>query len=70
MNFLRRLYYRLFTAYKRLEIRRCSWAEGDALIRDTFNLAEPLQWQLALPEEDKNHAFDVVFLERKVRIRE
>ena len=69
MKILRRLYYRLFTRYKRLELRKCSYAEGDDLITTTFHLDEPLQWQIAVPEEDKNQAFNVVFLERKVRIR-
>jgi len=60
----------MFTTYKRLELRKCSYAEGDELITMTFNLDEAFQWQIAIPEEDKNQEFNVVFLERKVRIRE
>ena len=70
MRLIRRLYYRLFTTYKRLELRKCSYAEGDALVTGSFFKDEAEQWQLAIPEEDKNQAFDVVFLERRVRIRE
>ena len=54
MRLLRRLYYRLFTTYKRLELRKCSYAEGDELIKDSFfKEAEGDQWQIAIPEEDK-----------------
>lgn len=41
---------------KRLELRFVSYGEGDALIRKG--------WQLALPEEDSNKVFGMVYVER------
>lgn len=39
------------------EIRLVDYAEGDKLIRTG-------EWKLAIPEEDNNHVFNRVYLER------
>lgn len=54
--------------YRRLEFKAVSWPEGDRLIRESAELPESLRWQLALPEEDFNHAFNLVCLERKEEV--
>lgn len=65
---LRRLYFRLFKRYRRLEFRAVSYAEGDRLIRGSVGKPESQQWVLA-KEEDSNRAFGlVVMLERRERI--
>jgi hypothetical protein len=43
---------------KRLELRYLSYAEADRLIRETQGA-----WTIA-PEEDGNHVFGMVYLER------
>jgi|SRR6266550_44382 len=42
---------------RRLELRFVSYGEADKLIREG--------WQLAIPEEDNNHVFGWVFVERR-----
>lgn len=42
---------------KRLEVRFVTWFEGDRLIREEG-------WQLAVPEEDRNHVLGWVWIER------
>lgn len=65
---IRKLYFKIFKRYRRLEIRVVSYAEGDRLIRG--NAAKPAreQWVLAIPEEDNNGMLNIVFLERRERI--
>ena len=66
---LRRLYFRIFKRYRRLEFRAVSYAEGDKLIRASVGKPESETWVLAIPEEDNNRAFGlVVMLERRERI--
>ena len=58
--YLERLAKRIFTIKpKRLELRCMTWAEADKLLMDCT-----LGWKLAIPEEDNNRAFGVVWLER------
>lgn len=65
---LRRLYFKIFKCYRRLEFRAVSYAEGDKLIRESVGKPEAETWVLA-PEEDNNRAFGlVVMLERRERI--
>jgi len=70
MKRLRRLYYRIFKRYRRLDLQFCTYAAGDILIRATADCPEKEQWVLAIPEEDHNHVFGMVYLERKERITE
>jgi len=66
---IRRLYFRIFKRYRRLEFRAVSYAEGDRLIRASVGKPERDQWVLAIPEEDRNRAIGlVVMLERRERI--
>jgi hypothetical protein len=65
---LKSLYYRIFKRYRRLELKLCTYAEGDKLIRASAGKAESETWVLAIPEEDNNRAFGVVYLERRERI--
>ena len=66
---MRRLFYRFFKCYRRLEFKAVSYAEGDRLIRQSQGKPESEQWVLA-KEEDSNRAFGlVVFLERRERIK-
>lgn len=69
-RWLRRLWFRCFPRYQRLELRTANYVEADRLIRSTAYLPEPERWRLAIPEEDRDHAFNVVYLERRVRIWE
>ena len=43
--------------HPRGEIRFVDYAEGDRLIRTG-------EWELAIPEEDTNHVFNRVYIER------
>ena len=66
---LRRLYFRIFKHYRRLEIRAVSYSEGDRLIRQSEGKPESQQWVLA-KEEDSNPLIGVlVYLERRERVR-
>ncbi len=65
---IRKLYFRIFKRYRRLEFRAVSYGEGDRLIRASVGKPEAEQWVLAIPEEDYNRAYNVVMLERRERI--
>lgn len=69
MRLLRRLYFKLFKRYRRLEYRVVTYYDGDTMIRATAEMVEPLQWQIA-KEEDKNRCMGAVCLERRERIKE
>lgn len=64
---LKKLFYKIFKRYKRLELRFVSYREGDVLIRNTATRPENERWVLA-KEEDMNHVIGMVYLERKERI--
>jgi hypothetical protein len=68
MKWLRKIWLRWFPQYRRLEIKLVTYAEGDRMIRDTHGKTEAERWHIAIPEEDINHAFGLVYLERKERI--
>ena len=68
MNLLRRLFYRVFKCYRRITVGCFTYAEGDRLIRESMGKSERERWQLAIPEEDRNSVFGVVWLEQKERI--
>lgn len=67
MKLLRKLYFRIFTRYRRLECRFVSYAEGDKLIRANEGKPESECWVIA-PEEDTNQIYGYVHLERRERI--
>lgn len=67
MKLIRRLFFRVFKRYRRLELRTVGYAEADKLIRESAGKPECDRWDIA-PEEDGNWAIGVVYLERKVRI--
>ncbi len=64
---LKKLYYRLFKRYRRLELRSVNYIDADTMIREGANKPEHLQWRIA-PEEDANFEPCLVWLERRVRI--
>lgn len=57
----------MFKRYRRLELRRVSYAEGNTLLLISENLPEPQRWQLA-EEENYNINPGTVWLERRERI--
>ena len=69
MKRLRRIYYKLFPVYKRIDMQSFSWEQGDLLIRQNAHKPLEEQWHIA-PEEDLNRDYDMVFLEKKIRITE
>ena len=71
MKKLKRLYYRMFKRYRRLEVRCFNYDEADRRIRENAGKPERDQWRIAAREEDRNTmAGIVVFLERVERIWE
>jgi len=66
---LKKMWLYFFKRYRRLEFKLCTYAEGDRLIRASAGKPEREQWIIA-PEEDRNRAFGVVYLERRERITE
>jgi len=67
MKSLKRLYLKLFRHYNRLEFKFCNYDEADRLIRQNEGKPESDQWVLA-PEEDNNHVYGWVYIERRERI--
>lgn len=63
----RRLYYKLFKRYRRIELKFVSYTEGDKMIKETWDKPENEKWGLA-KEEDNNRIYGMVYLERKERI--
>jgi len=57
LNFIQKFFDKKHRT-KRVEIRYVDYVEGDRLIREG--------WQLALPEEDHNRVFGMVYVERRV----
>lgn len=64
---MKKLFYKIFKRYKRLELKFCSWDEGDRLIKANQFGIEEEQWHIA-NEEDNNKSIGWVWLERKKRI--
>jgi antitoxin component YwqK of YwqJK toxin-antitoxin module len=63
---IRKLYYRLFKRYRRIEMKFVTYAEADKLMRKVI-LSPTDEWHLA-KEEDKNSVTGMVYIERKERI--
>jgi len=64
---MKKLFYRLFKRYKRLDIKFVSYYEGDKMIKGSVGKHESEQWVLA-KEEDHNRCYGWVYLERRERI--
>jgi hypothetical protein len=60
----RRLYFRQFPHYRRVELRLVGHWEGNEL------LSSGKGWQIAVPEEDRNYTIGMVYLERRERVTE
>jgi hypothetical protein len=69
MKQLRKLYYSIFKRYERLELRVFNYAEADKVLKENDSKPEEEKWHLA-KEEDDNHFYGYVYLERKKRIWE
>lgn len=70
MKTIKKLYFKLFKRYRRLEMKGFSYKEADALLRANTGKPESEQWHLA-KEEDMNIFIGImVFLERRERIVE
>ncbi len=61
MKTLRRLYYRIFARYRRIDTCFVNYTEGDRLIRLNSG------WRIAT-EEDRNWQVGMVYLEKVERI--
>jgi hypothetical protein len=74
MNYLMQKFQRLYDwifrikRYRRLEMKRVTYAMGDQMVRESAGKPEHEQWVLAIPEEDHNRMFGIVYLERRERI--
>jgi hypothetical protein len=68
MRTLRRLFFKLFPTYRRLELRVCSWDEADKLIKAADGTGAENEWHIA--KEDEGMSFPMVALERRRRIVE
>jgi hypothetical protein len=64
---IRKLFYKIFKRYRRLEAKCITWDEADTLLRKNEGKPESEQWVLA-KEEDFNRTIGMVYLERKERI--
>jgi hypothetical protein len=66
---MRKLFFRIFKCYRRLELRCVTYAQGDNMIRENAGKPERHQWTIA-KEEDRNIVVGIVYLERRERITE
>lgn len=67
INLLKKLYYRLFKRYRRIELRVCTWEEASDMIELNIWKEEKYRWILAL-EENYNCHPGIVYMERRERI--
>lgn len=67
MNLVRRIYFKLFRHYRRLEVRCVSWSEGSQMLSRNAGKPPCDRWIIA-KEEDTNRQLGVVWLERRERI--
>lgn len=64
---MKKLFYKIFKRYRRLELKFVIWPEADKMIKANEGKPASEQWVIA-KEEDTNKAYGYVFLERKERI--
>ncbi len=69
MKKLRKLYFKLFKCYRRLEFRCMTYAEADMKLKANAGKSERDQWRIA-NEENNNWIIDMVMMERRERITE
>lgn len=69
MKLLKKIYYTLFVRYRRLELQGMFLSDADRLLRQNEGKPEGAQWRIA-HEEDYNRVPGIVWLERRVRVRE
>ena len=62
MSKIRRLYYRLFKTYRRVDFKILSWNDGDALLKGT----DGSNWRIA--KEDETLSWPFVALEKVERV--
>lgn len=67
MKFLRKIFFKIFKRYNRLELRFVNWKDGDDLIRQNANTTDTSKHWVIAKEEDDNKIIGFVFLERKER---
>ena len=67
MNWLKRIYYRVFPHYRRLESGLFDYATANKMIRGNEGKPDSECWVIA-NEEDHNTSRAIVFLERRERI--
>lgn len=70
MNTIRSLYYRLFKHWRRLELEFLDYSEAERRLGTNLVCrGKPVgpQWRIA-PEENHNHVFGRVWLERVERV--
>lgn len=68
MKTLRKLYFKIFKHYRRLEFKGFSYSEADKLVRQNDGKQESEQWVLAKEEDGNMLVGIIVFLERRQRI--
>lgn len=64
---MRKLFFKWFKFYKRLELRYVTYAEGHKLLEESVGKPENEKWRIA-KEEDTNRIVGMVYLERRQRI--
>ena len=65
---IKRLYYKVFKCYRRLDYRFLRYDEADDLIKNNEGKPEHEQWVIAKEEDNNSGVF--VYLERRERILE
>jgi len=65
---LRKLYFKYIPTYRILEVRLCTWEEGDTLIRSAEGSPKSEQWEIA--PGDATFSYPWVMLQRVERILE
>lgn len=64
---MKKLFYKIFKRYRRLELKLVMWPEADKMIKANKGKPASEQWVIA-KEEDTNSSYGMVYLERKERI--
>jgi hypothetical protein len=67
MKFIRKIFFKIFKRYNRLELIFVNWKDADVLIRQNENFTDTSQHWVIAKEEDDNKLIGFVFLERKER---
>lgn len=65
---MRRLFYKIFKRYRRLELRFLNYEDADRLIKQNAIFSDTTQHWVIAKEEDTNNLYGFVWIERKERI--